>query len=1009
MELAVRETLVARPGLLPVNEFAPRPVRGAEHHITLEAGTRPRWQPPMRLDHASRAEMRKILDEMLGGGIIERHNSAWGSPAFLVDRGGGKKRIVIDYRFINGRTKVEPTTMDVARDLFDSLDGARVFSTLDLKAGFFGVKMAEESRDLTTFTTHFGTFSFLRMPMGLTGAPSTYTRFIRKALGNRLYDHCGAYLDDLLCWSATAHEHAELLRDVLQRLDEAGATLSIDKCVWGAAEVSFLGHTVAADGLRKERRKVDFIKEMKYPANEKELASALAFMQFYAPFVQRFSERAHPIQRLLRKENAFVFGETERAAFDDLRGALVAEATLKYPSFGPGAEWVVCTDGAAGKGMGAVLCQRDEAGQLRPVCFASKSLRGSQANWSAVEVEAGAVVWAVKTFEPYLAGRRFKVVVDHKALQWLFTNVNACRSGKLQRWVLALRSFTFSVHYRPGVENEADLLSRAQLAADYDDGRDFDTFVADMMPLEAFDVAAAVTVDVAPLGADELLEGEAEPVVDGEGGEPPAAVEVVAEPVEAELSVEDRLRRCHAETHAGRDRMIATVAAAAHRDLTATEKKRAAELARECRACAVAKPGGAFVAPVMLSVETPMPGHTLSCDFTHIAVVDREPLLAFTATDVFSGMVAAYLVENETARSATEALTDLWHWWGRPRFVLTDNAQALIGDEMAALLARHGVGRKRINARRPQGNPIERKHRDIKETMRALLHTNPDMDVAVALDDAVFAHNTTVSSATGDSPFGLFFGRNERGDQGEPADARRQRAAEARRQGRDRRNERHNRAVGGRAARQPAVGDFVFYRNHDQRTHQMMVYWLGPFEVVQAPSAVNVVLRDEDDFVKRVHVTDCKPFAGQRRGTEDRLPLAVPARAAQRRALLEREIQPMREPEPVIDPAGDFQPEWGAADADEDEVPLGMVAGDAEVSEDDSVSDDDGAATQDLSPRRLRARPDDGLGAVERATLVLYGEEEVALASTSDSDSETSDGLDSNDESGSSGGQYDGT
>merc|ERR1711991_838481 len=60
VELAVRETLVARPGLLPVNEFAPRPVRGAEHHITLEAGTRPRWQPPMRLDHASRAEMRKF-------------------------------------------------------------------------------------------------------------------------------------------------------------------------------------------------------------------------------------------------------------------------------------------------------------------------------------------------------------------------------------------------------------------------------------------------------------------------------------------------------------------------------------------------------------------------------------------------------------------------------------------------------------------------------------------------------------------------------------------------------------------------------------------------------------------------------------------------------------------------------------------------------------------------------------------------------------------------------------
>merc|ERR1711991_1047730 len=334
VENAVRSVLAAHPGLLPVNDYAPRPVNTVQHHIELEEGTQPYYQAPLRLPHADQTEMKLILDELLGGDVIEPSVSQWGAPAFLVGKTtGGKKRLVVDFRELNKRTVVPRMPMPVARDAYDALSGCSVFSVVDLRAGFFGVMLDEDSRDCTTFTTRHGTFRWKRMAMGLAGAPSTYTRFIQQALGDVLYNGAIAYLDDVLIYAKTPGEHARILRLVLERLDAAGAVLSINKCVFGSDDVVFLGHRVTAGGLRKEARKVEYVRAMEAPKTVDELRSQLAFMQYYSDFVENFAVRANPLFKLLRDGSDWVWGAEQELAFLDLKSALAEEAVLQYPDY----------------------------------------------------------------------------------------------------------------------------------------------------------------------------------------------------------------------------------------------------------------------------------------------------------------------------------------------------------------------------------------------------------------------------------------------------------------------------------------------------------------------------------------------------------------------------------------------------------------------------------------------------------------------------------------------------
>ena len=136
----------------------------------------------------------------------------------------------------------------------------------------------------------------------------------------------------------------------------------------------------------------------------------MGLMSYYRRFVPNFSCIAAPLHSLLEKNTTYEWTVVHEQAFQALKGKLIAPRVLKYPDFTQ--RFILNTD-ASGEGLGAVLPQGTIEKDL-PVAFANRSLNRAEKNYSTTEKELLAIVCRMRYFRPYLYGRKFTVVTDHK-------------------------------------------------------------------------------------------------------------------------------------------------------------------------------------------------------------------------------------------------------------------------------------------------------------------------------------------------------------------------------------------------------------------------------------------------------------------------------------------------------------------------------------------------------------------------------------------------------------------
>ena len=446
-----------------------------DRKVTLHAkpNAKPVLQNARRLPFSQRPLVEAKIKELLELDIIEKAEgpTKFVSPIVVVPKPGGKEiRLCIDMREVNAQIERERFPIPTVDEILHEMNGAKVFSKLDLKWGFHQLELTEDSRDLTTFATHIGNFRYKRLNFGVTSAPELYQHTIHDLLSD--IEGSNNMIDDIIIFADSVEEHDKRLDAVLSKLKASGMTLNREKCVYRMNELQFLGFLLSEKGIGPAESKVNAVKNATKPKTAAEVRSFLGLVNFSARFIENLATKSEPLRKLTKKSEKFVWEDEQQKAFDQLKTDLSKAETLAY--FDPKAETRIVVD-ASPVGLGAVLTQMQN-GQKRVVHYASRSLSDVERRYSQTEKEALAIVWACERFHMYVYGMEFVLKTDHKPLEFIYSK-RSKPSARIERWVLRLQSYHFKVQYKPGTQNIADSLSRLVEKSDDKTKTDADEYI----------------------------------------------------------------------------------------------------------------------------------------------------------------------------------------------------------------------------------------------------------------------------------------------------------------------------------------------------------------------------------------------------------------------------------------------------------------------------------------------------------------------------------------------------
>jgi hypothetical protein len=429
--------------------------KGIQFEINL-SDPRPVKQPVRRVTAAQREIITEQVNEMLRLGVIRKSNSPWSTPCVLVKKKNGETRLCLDYRSLNQRTIKDSFPLPRSDDLLTNLQGAKYFSTLDLKSGYWQVLVKPEDIAKTAFVVPDGLFECIKLPFGLANAPSCFQRMMNEVLRPVLHRGCEVYLDDIVVHGRTWEEMLDRLMEVFDLLTKAGLTLNAKKCKFFATDIEILGHRITPEGCSVLDDKIDVIRNWPEPMTRKQVRSFLGLAGYYRAHVKDFAKIAAPLHKLTSIKSQWRWTQQEQDAFDHLKVALQNTPVLQL--FDPDKEVFLDCD-ASMTAVGAVLNQKDENGLDHPVGYFSKCLSRAESNMCVTRLELFSVITSLKHWRYLLLGRKITVRSDHGSLMWLRNFKHP--ESQLARWLEFLSEYDLNIVYRAGNLNQnADSLSR---------------------------------------------------------------------------------------------------------------------------------------------------------------------------------------------------------------------------------------------------------------------------------------------------------------------------------------------------------------------------------------------------------------------------------------------------------------------------------------------------------------------------------------------------------------------
>ncbi|KAJ1685411.1 hypothetical protein LUZ63_016801 [Rhynchospora breviuscula] len=400
------------------------PHREIDHQIQLTSDTQPINLRPYMQSYFQKLEVEKIIEDLLRNKFIQPSTSPFASPIILVKKKDNTWRLCVDYRKLNSCTIKNRFPIPMIDDLLDELHGARIFSKIDLRSGYYQIRMKPEDIPKTAFRTHEGHYEYTVMPFGLTNAPATFQALMNNIFKAQLRKFVLVFFDDILVYSSDMMQHTQHLLTVFELLRKHQLYAKMSKCVFGVEEIEYLGHMISHKGVATDHKKIEAMTKWPVPKNVKELRGFLGLTGYYRKFIKNYGVISKPLTELLKK-NSFGWNQEAELAFQELKSAMTQAPVLAMPDFTK--PFTIETD-ACDKSIGAVLMQGK-----KPIAYISKSLGVKSQGLSTYE----------KEFLALLTAR------IHHSMQ--------------QKGLCKLLGLDYKIEYKRGVENVvADALSRRE-------------------------------------------------------------------------------------------------------------------------------------------------------------------------------------------------------------------------------------------------------------------------------------------------------------------------------------------------------------------------------------------------------------------------------------------------------------------------------------------------------------------------------------------------------------------
>jgi len=766
---------------------------------TIDTGdSKPIKQVLRRQPYAHLEIIDKQVAEMLKAEIIEESRSPWVSNVVIVTKKDGSARFCIDYRNLNSVTIKDSYPLPRIDTCLDTLGGSKLFSTFDLRSGYFNVMMDKKDADKTSFVTRQGTFRFNKLPFGLCNAGSTFQRVMDISMSGLNFTSCLVYLDDIIVFSKTVDEHLTRLVQVFERLRSAKLKLKVSKCHLIQSSVSFLGHVVSDRGIGTDPAKAELIRNWPQPTSVSEVRSFLGLASYYRKFILGFACIAAPLHKLTCKDMRFKWSEECADAMSQLQEKLTSSPILAMPLDDGG--FILDTD-ASNLSIGAILSQVQD-GEERVIAYASRILNNAEKNYCVTRKELLAIVFYTKQFRQYLLGRHFQIRTDHAALQWLEKTQRPI--GQQARWLNIMGEFDYTIIHRPGKAHQnADTLSRMpcrQCGANteeefkYEDRVELcaihlgDKDALPDAPWSAETLAAATTEDkelemvrkwwkegcTRPLWKDILRQSPMVKVLWTQFSDLKVKDDVL---YKAEFNIHgmvdswrlvvpfslrgDFIKIAHEGMTGGHLSVPRTIIQVKNRAFWLGQAKDVKIIVQQCQSCACYHRGKAPKQGELQPISTGAPFEKISLDVTgpHPKSASGKCFI-LTVLDHFTKWAEAFPITTHTAPVVAKILAEqVFSRFGIPLQILTDQGKEFESVLLFELCKALQIDKLRTSSYHPSTNgALERFHRTLN-SMMAKTVSDSQRDWDLCLPMVMAAYRASPHSSTGYSPNFLMFGR----------------------------------------------------------------------------------------------------------------------------------------------------------------------------------------------------------------------------------------------------------